>query len=787
MDVNKWKNDLSASHNSKAENADIQSKLNSWFEEKGIINKLRAHIREQMISALEDNPMWNINQRNVNSPKIQAINLLVADFLINQENLFTLSVFATEVPLLGNLREFSSYVNQLGDSTEKIAVTKPSFQLNDVQDILEALGLQPNSDISKLTCQYYFNEKQVHSLLACLFKSVTNIKNSLSKYNEVQIDQNCEEINKSNNIENNTYEHRLNNWFVSIEDILCSFNLNEEQKNTLKMLLKKYHKNYNTQEATIYKEQLKKLERQNKEMVDKVADVEQILTAHFHSRNTKFIFQKEDIEYATQQLRLEQQQLYQLINVFEEKEKSMQEKLRKSEEEYNKNLQFIENQKYELRLKEMEILKHEKMLKSESLNYINETKISECSQVKLLQEQNFDLAKQLMEIKSKLDELEGYKKAEQTCTKKLNYNLQKIDPLSDQEMVKKLQKDNDELRDFIKVQRQRIEELSYRASNLAKQIEKTHQIPLTKIDYENRNVRKKLCFVDNSSKKNNFIAQNISSTTTDYSTTMLESDNLTEDDIIQEAESRLKTLEINTAKVEQNLKTFQINRSRHNINFNIIKDTKKSQNEIYSNFSDDSYSDALKHSRNKVNLKELANKIGYHRSIRRSINHSQSENDTSPEILRNTKFQDYKSSTNVSPIKILPSSIKQNACIESSVNKPSSRIESSINKSNYTEVSTNISNISNQSSKENKLQIESDIKNTLLETKNNVQNNDNLDLQLFKHTEIIDSPHKQSSIQKDSSNEANTFSNGKKFQESDHTISFGSSNKTDKSSDFWAS
>jgi hypothetical protein len=80
---------------------------------------------------------------------------------------------------LGNLHEFSSYVNRLGDSTQKIHVTKPSFQLNDVQDILEALGIQPNTDITELTCQYYFNEKQVHSLLACLFKSITTIRNNL--------------------------------------------------------------------------------------------------------------------------------------------------------------------------------------------------------------------------------------------------------------------------------------------------------------------------------------------------------------------------------------------------------------------------------------------------------------------------------------------------------------------------------------------------------------------------------------------------------------------------------
>lgn len=68
-------------------------------------------------------------------------------------------------------------------------------------------------------------------------------------------------------------------------------------------------------------------------------------------------------------------------------------------------------------------------LKRESPNYINETKISECNQVQLLQEQNIDLAKQLVEIKSKLDKLERYKKAEQTYLKE-NDNLQKINSLS---------------------------------------------------------------------------------------------------------------------------------------------------------------------------------------------------------------------------------------------------------------------------------------------------------------------------------------------------------------------
>jgi len=55
-------------------------------------------------------------------------------------------------------------------------------------------------------------------------------------------------------------------------------------------------------------------------VIDKVAEVEQMVAARLHSLDSKFMFQKEEVEYATQQLRLEQQQRYQLINVFEVRE-----------------------------------------------------------------------------------------------------------------------------------------------------------------------------------------------------------------------------------------------------------------------------------------------------------------------------------------------------------------------------------------------------------------------------------------------------------------------------------
>lgn len=61
-----------------------------------------------------------------------------------------------------------------------MSLNKPGFQLNDVQDILEAIGILPNTDVMKLTCQYYCNNKpsKVHSLLTCLFKAITTLRDS---------------------------------------------------------------------------------------------------------------------------------------------------------------------------------------------------------------------------------------------------------------------------------------------------------------------------------------------------------------------------------------------------------------------------------------------------------------------------------------------------------------------------------------------------------------------------------------------------------------------------------
>lgn len=84
------------------------------FEQSGHLNKIRAHICQHAITTLRDMPAQiKTNGNNAATIKIQAINLLVADFLMNQDNLFTLKVLITEVGIsLGNAKYCIYFVFQ---------------------------------------------------------------------------------------------------------------------------------------------------------------------------------------------------------------------------------------------------------------------------------------------------------------------------------------------------------------------------------------------------------------------------------------------------------------------------------------------------------------------------------------------------------------------------------------------------------------------------------------------------------------------------------------------------
>lgn len=66
-------------------------------------------------------------------------------------------------------------------------------------------------------------------------------------------------------------------------------------------------------------------------------------------------------------------------------------------------------------------------LEEESLKLEDKTRIIETNKVELLQQQNKELAKQLLEIKSKVDVIEEHKQVQLISSDQIDNNLQKIE------------------------------------------------------------------------------------------------------------------------------------------------------------------------------------------------------------------------------------------------------------------------------------------------------------------------------------------------------------------------
>nr|CAD7434612.1 unnamed protein product [Timema monikensis] len=145
------------------------------FNDRGYLGKLQTLLRQQMISALQDTPLGTRPEGRLwcaVSPKCYAINLLIAEFLLQQEYHYTLSVFTSEVPLLRNLPEFSVTLGSVADAVKVDSGEGLShFQNRDVTDIMEALGFPADSDEVKALYSLYQYKRE--PLLTCFIRTIS--------------------------------------------------------------------------------------------------------------------------------------------------------------------------------------------------------------------------------------------------------------------------------------------------------------------------------------------------------------------------------------------------------------------------------------------------------------------------------------------------------------------------------------------------------------------------------------------------------------------------------------
>lgn len=139
---------------------EFHRKLYEFFEDRGLQSDLRSYLRTKMINVLKETPIGRSDCKKSMSPKMQAVNLLVAEFLMQQNCFYSLSVFSTEVPLANILPELNNNFVRKPESGWK-------FERKEAFEILETLGFEKDGEI----LENYYGVDNKESLLCCILKT----------------------------------------------------------------------------------------------------------------------------------------------------------------------------------------------------------------------------------------------------------------------------------------------------------------------------------------------------------------------------------------------------------------------------------------------------------------------------------------------------------------------------------------------------------------------------------------------------------------------------------------
>ncbi|CAK9826888.1 hypothetical protein ANTRET_LOCUS4657 [Anthophora retusa] len=177
---------------------DYYSTLYKWFEKCGIISNVRTHLRQNLIHALKNKDIVFKNS-GPKSAKQYVYDLLIAEYLFNHNYAYTLSVFASEAPLL---IDFSKTV-QRSDRNEKNNNEK--LQNDYVLHALETLGINPHDSKGQYVISQYVENDM--PLLLCILKCITMF--SYNVHNNIPIKENVSLCNESTQTEFSWQSHNL--------------------------------------------------------------------------------------------------------------------------------------------------------------------------------------------------------------------------------------------------------------------------------------------------------------------------------------------------------------------------------------------------------------------------------------------------------------------------------------------------------------------------------------------------------------------------------------------------
>ncbi|CAG9819587.1 unnamed protein product [Phaedon cochleariae] len=235
---------------------EFQTLLTSWFEEKGIITDLRSQLRFKMINILKNTAIGrNISKRSVSHHSLskQAINLIVAEFLMVNKYHYSLSVFNTEAALTNVFPEYLKF----DDIQEPFR-----YSFENLSNIFELIGVQRNSEFGKEALNSYCNNSD-SSILSCLVNSICKLSNRMRR-RTIQEEIECIDFDKESN-----FVKQLGGILVNSET--CSDNIGQILKNIesihnveIKMMEDRYRRSISELKIEVSRS-IEKLQEVNKE------------------------------------------------------------------------------------------------------------------------------------------------------------------------------------------------------------------------------------------------------------------------------------------------------------------------------------------------------------------------------------------------------------------------------------------------------------------------------------------------------------------------------------------
>ncbi|XP_034184681.1 uncharacterized protein LOC117606407 [Osmia lignaria lignaria] len=153
------------------------SNMYQWFEKCGVISNIRTQLRQNLINALKSKD-FTLKNNGPKSAKQYIYDLLIAEYLLNHNYAYTLSVFASEAPLL---IDFSKKTVQCSDENEKC--NKEKLRSDYVSHALETLGINPHDPKGQYVISQYIENDM--PLLLCILKCITMFSYNL--HNDVPI------------------------------------------------------------------------------------------------------------------------------------------------------------------------------------------------------------------------------------------------------------------------------------------------------------------------------------------------------------------------------------------------------------------------------------------------------------------------------------------------------------------------------------------------------------------------------------------------------------------------